>query len=112
MKRFPFLNVSVNGLFHLWTRRGMKQGFEERQIARAKVIFSARLLSLAGFFFFRFLIHKTNPLQSAESKLPSACELNRNARRKSVGALPTSTRVAHSIFAGTSEINRKRTVVK
>jgi len=39
----------------------MKQGFEERQIARAKVIFSARLFSSAGFFRLRFLIHKSNP---------------------------------------------------
>ena len=41
----------------------MKQGFEERQIARAKVIFSARLPSSAGFFLLRFLIRKPNPLQ-------------------------------------------------
>jgi len=47
----------------------MKQGFEERQIARAKVIFSARLPSLAGFLLLRFLIHKPNPLQSAKSNL-------------------------------------------
>jgi hypothetical protein len=47
----------------------MKQGFEERQIARAKVIFSASLPSSAGFFLLRFLIHKPHPLQSAKSKL-------------------------------------------
>jgi hypothetical protein len=69
MRPSPLLNLSVNGLPHLRTRRGMKQGFEERQIARAKVIFSARLPSSAGFFLLRFLIHKPNPLQSAKSKL-------------------------------------------
>jgi len=39
----------------------MKQGFEERQIARAKVIFNARLFSSADFFLLSFLIHKPNP---------------------------------------------------
>jgi hypothetical protein len=56
----------------------MKQGFKERQIARAKVIFSARLPSSAGFFLLRFLIHKSNPLQSAKSKLACACRLHSN----------------------------------
>ena len=80
MKPSPLLNLSVNGLPHLRTRRGMKQGFEERQIARAKVIFNARLPSSTGFLLLRFLIHKPNPLQSAKSKLALACRLHSNRK--------------------------------